>query len=884
MDGLMMMNQKNSSEESEESEESESDEEDLPYFMVDFYLARVNANTYLNPMIATGHVQVELQCKAPSFKNHLGSEYCLVAMVDANYVLVHQSSREALFNAMMDIPPHHGFKAMLLHPDPSCFLQKLGNRSFPYATFCAAIATADIRQVLVTQHGANIPSVAWYQQWSSHLVRGSRVRFDMACDEKSSRVLCVALEARPHPALSLSLHKAGGLPAQGCGGLTWVNNSLGTYLADTHTTNPNSLHLVKVVQYSHVWVSSLKAMMVGSNAKFMAASHHKCKKKLFEIMSTLKAMWEFFVRKREPAEEKEDGEDSSSSTEEDPVFSRGHTNHQVNRIESTVDVGTAMLARIMQVGGRRSPLIKSLDQLRVFVEAKEYWNSKGREPKTKWKFALRTPKQIIKHTATLVHLTYLAVKHYDPVEGNICCPQIAAMIAQTSSAMMGADTTGSTNSSETFNPHWRTQHHFGAILHHYLPRLIQEAAEVPVYGYDALEEAQVTDAALEAQFPDSRAGMPTSQYNAYVTGYVPKALLPAAADLYEAMVSQDPRTPTVPAAQLLRALKRVLIGFRISKNKVVGYSVSWKTREKNGKPTSATHGSLIIMYHPTIVGVLKRALIRFPKTWRSVLKCNPQYEGWYSEEEEETDDESSDDDDDDDEEDDPPLPATTVATLLKLIKEGKMGDRSVVKRHHNKNDSLLNGAETDAQAQARRRRQKARRKEKVKKEAVADMEKKKEKKRAKKKNKKNKKVLKKMKERHLTQLAKARASRRAKAAAAKQAALDAQQGDDELEDVEDTHWELFVESGYEVEEEEQDDDDEEDITLSDNHQYYGSKIEKVFNGATFHGVVGHLSTIPGEVAFYKVLYDDGDREDMTLLQVRAAMDRYDMNVMNGVAL
>jgi hypothetical protein len=47
---------------------------------------------------------------------------------------------------------------------------------------------------------------------------------------------------------------------------------------------------------------------------------------------------------------------------------------------------------------------------------------------------------------------------------------------------------------------------------------------------------------------------------------------------------------------------------------------------------------------------------------------------------------------------------------------------------------------------------------------------------------------------------------------------------------------------------------------------------------THHGVVEYLSEKLGEVSLYRVMYDDGDEEDMTLLQLTAAMNRYESNM------
>ena len=107
-------------------------------------------------------MQVKLMCQPPSFKNHTGVDYFLLGEVNGNYVMVAQEHKEQLFQAMMDEDPKQGFKAMQMHPDPSCFVQKLPNKSYPYIKLCAALEVARVKQVLVSQHGANIPSVEWY--------------------------------------------------------------------------------------------------------------------------------------------------------------------------------------------------------------------------------------------------------------------------------------------------------------------------------------------------------------------------------------------------------------------------------------------------------------------------------------------------------------------------------------------------------------------------------------------------------------------------------------------------------------------------------------------------------------------------------------------------
>ena len=761
--------------------------------MVDFFMAMVKVSTYFKSVHGGGTVQVKLMCQPPSFKNHVGVDYFLLAEVKGNYVMVAQEHKERLFQAMMDEDPKQGFKAMRMHPDPSCFVQKLPNKSYPYSKLCAALEVAGVEQVLVSQHGANIPSVEWYRQWRCHLVPGSRVALDMASDQSTGN--CVEFyaltQAVPHPAFAHVHHVHGGIPLAGLGAVTFTNHSVGTYLSNDHVTTDNSLHVRKVVEYSHCWVSALKGVFVGSPAKFKAASPAKTKKKLFELMSTLKEMWCMFVRNGDNA-----------------VFN----NHQVTRVETTVHVGVNRLAQICQVNDRVSPLPANMAEVRRFINAKEYHHQQGRNLQCMWKMGRKTPRAIIKHAATLVELAHIALQEYEPVDGK-CCEQIVAMVNQIQSAMVGGDNFGRANSSEIFNPRFRGQSIFGRILHHYDERLLRAAARTPVYGARALREGRVFDNEFEAQFPASVSGMSYLAKKVIVDAYVPKALTSAASGAYRALVNQNDSMPTVSPEKLLRAMKRLAIGIR-QEAYGVGYCVKWKDRSKS----ASLRGALVVMVDPSITNLLTRALLAFPN-WRGEFKGNAQYEGWDTEDEEVTEDEGDGSDGSDGSDDDGSghLPPSSAASIIALIKAGTIGQRKVQKRWLNKNDPLVDGTETPEQASARRKRAKAKKARKAKAKAAAEKEKKKEKNSAHKKYKKDRKKLKKVKKYCAKQLAAARVNRRAKAEEAKRVAAEdaAEDAGDGEQDVEEGQWELFEESGFdegatEEEQEEQEQQEEEE--------------------------------------------------------------------------
>ena len=281
---------------------------------------------------------------------------------------------------------------------------------------------------------------------------GSHVALDMASDQSTGNFVefYALTQAVPHPAFAHVHHRHGGIPLAGLGAVTFTNYSVGTYLSNDHVTTDNSLHVRKVVEYLHGWVLAVKAFWVGSPARFKAASPAKTKRKLFELMSTLKEMWRLYVRNRD-----------------DAVFD----NHQVTRVETTVHVGVKRLAQICQVNDRESPLPANMAEVRRFINAKEAHHQQGQRQQCKWKLGRKTPSAIIKHAAGLVELAYIALQEYEPVDGK-CCEQIVAMVNQIQSAMVGGDNFGRANSSETFNPQFQGQSIFGRILHHYDERLL----------------------------------------------------------------------------------------------------------------------------------------------------------------------------------------------------------------------------------------------------------------------------------------------------------------------------------------------------------------------------------------------------------------------------